>query len=187
LKEKHSSTKVELWNKLYTWLIPFFVVIILMILNHLSDFSMVLICEDDNFADMLSAIITSMSIIISIFGFLMPSLVSVKNEKMVKYFIENADMDDFVAKIKSVIRSGMIGILLSIVLYVNAYLILPVRTFLLYAWIGINANFVCCSYRFIGIIISLLLKEKKDIRDMNCPNEMTKEEANTLNSKLRKI
>ena len=55
---------------------------------NITGFKMSEICGDDSFSDMLGSIITSMSIIISIFGFLMPSLISAKNDKMVKYFIE---------------------------------------------------------------------------------------------------
>ncbi len=38
---------------------------------------------------------------------------------MVKYFLENDDIYEFIKKIKAVIRSGIIGILISIILYVN--------------------------------------------------------------------
>ena len=106
---------------------------------------------------------------------------------MVKYFIENADMEEFVKKVKSVIRSGMLGILLSIVLYMNENLFPHVRTFILYVWLGINVNFLCSSYRFIGIIISLLLNEKKDIDDAECPNAMPPEAVSNLKSKLKKL
>ena len=177
----------NIWNKSYTWMIPCLTVLSVMGSNYIFDYRMADLCLDDNFSDMLTAIITSMSIVISIFGFLMPSLVSAKSDKMVRYFIENADMEEFVKKIKSVIRSGMIGILFSIVLYVNENFFLHVRTVVLYAWLWINIKFVCCSYRFIGIIISLLLKEKKDVYDVECPNLMAPEAVNELKGKLKKF
>lgn len=183
IKEDFANT----WNKTYTWLIPCITVLSVMGSNYLFDYKISDLCLDENFSDLLSAIITSMSIIISIFGFLMPSLVSAKSDKMVKYFIENADMEEFVKKVKSVIRSGMLGILLSIVLYMNENLFPHVRTFILYVWLGINVNFLCSSYRFIGIIISLLLNEKKDIDDAECPNAMPPEAVSNLKSKLKKL
>lgn len=62
-----------------------------------------------------------------------------------------------------------------------------VRSVLLYIWIGTGVNFTCSSYRFIGIIISLLLKEKKDINSGQCPNEMPKERVDLLNKKIKRF
>ena len=176
-----------LWHKTYLYLIPILSLVGVMGVNHITGFKMSEICGDDSFSDMLGSIITSMSIIISIFGFLMPSLISAKNDKMVKYFIENADMNEFIKKIKAVIRSRMIGILLSIVLYVNKNLFPILQSLLLYVLLAIGLNFACSAYRFISIIISLLLKEKKDLNAEQCPNEMSKEQVTLLNEKIEKI
>ena len=172
-----------LWHKTYLYLIPILSLVGVMGVNYITGFKMSEICGDDSFSDMLGSIITSMSIIISIFGFLMPSLISAKNDKMVKYFIENADMNEFIKKIKAVIRSGMIGILISIILYVNKNLFPIIQSLLLV----IGLNFACSAYRFISIIISLLLKEKKDLNAEQCPNEMSKEQVTLLNEKIEKI
>lgn len=178
---------IDFWNKSYSWIIPCFTVLAVMFINHKYDFKMEEICGDEMFSDMLGAIITSMSIIISIFGFLMPSLISAKNDRMVKYFIENADMNEFIKKIKSVIRSGMMGILFSIVLYMNENLLPYVRTTLLYIWLWTGLDFVCSSYRFISIIISLLLKEKKDVNNNECLNAMSDERVELLNNRIQKF
>lgn len=172
------------WKKSYAWLIPFILLLVVLIANCITKFRMSEICGDESFSDMLGSIITSMSIIISIFGFLMPSLISAKNDKMVKYFIENADMNEFTKKIKAVIRSGMVGIALSIVLYVNKKIFPIIQSILLYSLLVIGTNFACSSYRFISIIISLLLKEKKDLSDKKCLNEMPEEKIQQLDSKI---
>ena len=178
---------IDFWRKSYSWIIPCLAVVAKVYINHKYDFKITEICGNESFSDMLAAIITSMSIIISIFGFLIPSLISAKNDKMVKYFIENADMDEFIKKVKSVIRSGIIGILFSIILYVNENLLPFVRTILLYSWIAVDINFVCSSYRFISIIISLLLKEKKNINSNKCPNVISDERAELLKSRIQKF
>ncbi len=172
------------WKKSYAWLIPCILLLVVLITNCITKFRMSEICGDESFSDMLGSIITSMSIIISIFGFLMPSLISAKNDKMVKYFIENADMNEFTKKIKAVIRSGMVGIALSIVLYVNKKIFPIVQSILLYSLLVIGTNFACSSYRFISIIISLLLKEKRDLSDKKCLNEMPEEKIQQLDSKI---
>ena len=96
-------------------------------------------------------------------------------------------MNEFIKKIKAVIRSGMIGILISIILYVNKNLFPIIQSLLLYVLLVIGLNFAYSAYRFISIIISLLLKEKKDLNAEQCPNEMSKEQVTLLNEKIEKI
>ena len=45
-----------------------------------------------NFADMLTALITFLSIVLGIYSFLIPSFVSAKEEEKIKNFLANADM-----------------------------------------------------------------------------------------------
>lgn len=178
---------MDFWRKSYSWFIPCFVTIVVIFVNHKYDFEILEICGNESFSDMLGAIITSISIMISIFGFLIPSLISAKNDKMVKYFIENADMDEFVRKVKAVIRSGIVAILFSLILYINESLLPKILTVLLYSWLIVGINFVCSSYRFISIIISLLLKEKREINSISCPNLMSEEREESLKNSLQKF
>lgn len=182
------SKKIKaLWDKTYSIVIPILSVAFLILTNYGQNFNIIDICKNDLFGDMLTAIITSMSIVISIFGFLMPSLISAKEDKMVKYFIENADMNFFIRKIKGVIKAGILGILLSIVLYLGDDLLPNVLKILLYIWIGVGLNFVCNSYRFISIIISLLLLEKKTETSKNCINSLFSDRVDKLNSELKEF
>lgn len=177
----------DMWNQNYALIIPCFFMVFLAIINYIQRFSIINMCKNRSFDNMLTATITSMSIVISIFGFLMPALISAKEEKMIKYFIENADMKFFIKKIKSVIKAGVIGILLSIVLYLNEELLPEVLKVLLYAWIGVGLNFVCNSYRFISIILGLLLLEKGDEAGRKCVNTLSNDKVQELNSKLDKF
>ena len=90
------------WYSHYALIIPMTIISILLFAEVKQKIQILQICKNSLFSDMLTALITCMSIIISIFGFLIPSLISAKNDTMVKYFIENANMDVFVGKIKSV-------------------------------------------------------------------------------------
>ena len=183
LKEK----VISFWYKKYGLIIPSVIVLVLMILNVSQIFKIVLICQNPLFSDMLTALITCMSIIISIFGFLIPSLISAKNDKMVKYFIENADMNVFVNKIRSLILSGLTGILLSVLLYLNASFNNFFLLLVLFLWIGVVLNFACNAYRFISIIIALLLTEKRDLGEKKCANEISKEKEEELNTKIQSL
>lgn len=182
-KEKISNV----WNKNYSIIIPCFSIVFLVMINYSQNFSIIEICKNSEFKDMLTAVITSMSIIIGIFGFLMPSLISAKEETMVKYFIENADMNLFIKKIKGVVKGGIAGILLSIILYLNDNLVPEVLKILLYIWIGVGLNFVCNSYRFISIIISLLLSKKIEDSTKKCINDISDDKIQELNSNLKEF
>ena len=103
---------------------------------------------------------------------------------MVKYFIENANMDVFVGKIKSVVLSGLSGILLSVLLYLSEDFGQEVLKIVIFLWIGIIFNFACNSYRFISIIISLLLSEKKKVNEKVCANEISEESVKEINENL---
>ncbi len=48
-------------------------------------------------------------------------------------------------------------------------------------------NFVCNSYRFISIIISLLLLEKKEKLGKECINSFSNEKIQKLNDKLNEF
>lgn len=188
-KNKLTRERVkEYWQKVYSIFIPILFILIILILEYSKKFSLILICDNDRFTDMLTALITCMSIIISIFGFLIPSLISAKNDKMVKYFIENANMEVFVGKIKSIIVLGLTGILLTILLYLEKSFYTTFVEILLLIWIGIVISFACNSYRFISIIVSLLLTEKQDSdKGKKCINDMSKDRVEELNKKIPKL
>ena len=172
------------WYSHYALIIPMTIISILLFAEVKQKIQILQICKNSLFSDMLTALITCMSIIISIFGFLITSLISAKNDTMVKYFIENANMDVFVGKIKSVVLSGLSGILLSVLLYLSEDFGQEVLKIVIFLWIGIIFNFACNSYRFISIIISLLLSEKKKVNEKVCANEISEESVKEINENL---
>lgn len=182
-------TKImEGWQKAYSIIIPIIFIAIILILEAARKFSLIRICDDDRFTDMLTALITCMSIIISIFGFLIPSLISAKNDAMVKYFIENADMKVFVKKLKNIIILGLVGIFLTILLYLYKSFYEIFVHVLMLIWIGIVTSFACNAYRFISLIIELLLTEKHKIDSQKRSiNALPENRVEKLNDKLPKL
>ncbi len=178
---------VDNWYRWYSTIIPCFAVVLLFVLEYKKIISMKLIGDNELFSDMLTGLLTCISIIISIFGFLIPSLISAKNDRVVKYFIENADMSLFVGKIKSVIKSGLVGILLTLLLYLYKEYYSWLLTGLLYLWVWVVFNFACNAYRFISIIIGLLLATKKENPQKECANEMNCKEVDALNDLIPSI
>lgn len=174
------------WYSAYAVIIPVILSMVLLAADIKQKINIMRICDNEMFSDMLTAVITCMSIIISIFGFLIPSLISAKNDTMVRYFIENADMEAFVGKIKSVVLSGFFGILLSVLLYLSSDLSYYILKTLIFSWIAVTFNFACNAYRFIGIIISLLLTEKKN-NEKVCINELPEKKVEQINNKIPRL
>lgn len=145
--------------------------------------------KSEFYSDMLTAVITFLSIIISVFGILIPSVMSAREEKksVADYFFTNANVVYFVKCIKRTMLSGFVAILLVCVLYL--YDMLPEK---LYVGIwGITIFFVfyfcCSSYRFIGILLSLLYAGNKsfDGAGKKYSHKVNEEEKRRIDEMLR--
>lgn len=177
---------IQMWRNIYSVIIPFIIIIAILLIDKCTKFNLTDICRNGNFNDMLQSLITFLSIIIGIFGFLIPALVSVKNGQLVQYFFDRADVDNFVNQIKLLVFSGLLSILLSVILFMFQNINAVVLIIFLYVWIGIITYFVCGSYRFISIILKLLCGTKNG-GGKNCGNIMNDDEVKKLNDKLPKI
>ena len=116
-----------------------------------------------NFGSMLEALVTFMSIILSVFGFLIPSFLSSKGDSdALKYFTKYADMKLFAAKLKNIVAVGLIDIFMTCILLLTDIVPPAALNILLVIWLWLLFFFMCSSYRFISLMISLLLAEKKN-------------------------
>lgn len=177
---------IQMWRNIYSVIIPFIVIIAILLIDKCTKFNLIDICRNGNFNDMLQSLITFLSIVIGIFGFLIPALVSVKNDQFVQYFFDKADVDNFVNQIKLLVFTGLFSILLSVILFMFQNINAAVLIIFMYIWIGIIAFFICSAYRFISIILKLLCGTKNE-GGKNCENIMNDDEVKKLNDKLPKI
>ncbi len=119
------------------------------------------------YSDMLTAIITFLSIIIGIFGILMPSVITAKEDRkgMVNYFFENADGEFFAKCIKRIISSGILSVIFICLLYLQDIIDGKIYIWIFRVSIFLILYFCFGSYRFIGIMLRLLIggKNKEDI------------------------
>lgn len=119
--------------------------------------------DSKQFKDMLETLVTFMSIILSVFGFLIPSFLSSKGDSAaVKYFIKYADMKLFAAKLKNIVAVGLTDIFITCILLLTDIVPQIILNILLIIWLWLLFFFMCSSYRFISLMISLLLTEKKN-------------------------
>lgn len=129
-----------------------------------------------------------------IFGFLIPALVSNKKDcGMIEFFLEHTDQKFFVKKVKILIASGMITVLLCLFLFLENALKEWIFVLGMLSLVWFLLFFVCNAYRFIGLILSLLIFNKK-INDTGIKNEagkpvvdqMSEEESKKLKESLNK-
>ena len=79
-----------------------------------------------------------------------------------KYFIKYADMKLFAAKLKNIVAVGLVDIFITCILLLTDIMPPIVLNIMLIIWLWLLFFFMCSSYRFISLMISLLLTEKKN-------------------------
>lgn len=183
-KNKNRLEIEEFLFSSYQWIIPAIVTIIIAGIAMKLD---IYPWEGEAYTDMLTALITFQSIIISVFGVLIPILITSKKEgTLAKYFFENADTGEFVKRIRRTIVSGILDILLLCALY--SYDILPIN---IYIPIGITCLFVllyfmCGSYRYINIMLRLLIGNDKTYKGKMMKSKIQEEQREEMNRRLKK-
>lgn len=180
----------NVWCESYSYIIPTFLVMLYIIYVIMISKGFVvakLIHESSNFDKMLETLITFMSIILSVFGFLIPAFLSGKDESdSINYFLEYADMKLFATKLKNVVAFGLIDIFLTGVLLVNDIIPTRILNIMVCIWLWGIFFFMCNSYRFISIMINLLLVPKKKFVQ-KVVNKISEEEINKVHSSIRNI
>lgn len=178
------------WSKIYSYVLPFIFTIMYVIylyIKYKSNPNLPLIQNSAHFEGMLESLIVFMSIILSVFGFLIPSFLSSKGEsKAIKYFLKYADMKVFAAKLKNIVAIGLIDTFFTCILFLKDIFPDLIINFLVCFWLLLLFFFMCNSYRFISLMINLLLAEKEEIVQ-KAANEVSQEEKENLDNTIRRI
>ena len=167
----------EGWIRVYSFVIPTMVTALYLLFS-VCDFGIFVEHgseENINTESLLDGIITFVTIIMGIFGFLIPALVSNKKDcGMIEFFLEHTDQKLFVRKLKTLVISGMVTVLLCLVLFLENILKEWVITLGMALLVWFLLFFVCNAYRFIGLLLSLLIFNKKT-NDTGTKNEAGKQ------------
>lgn len=136
------------------------------------------------YGDMLTAVITFLSIVISVFGVLIPTVFSSKS-KLVVYFINNIDRRYFISSIKNVIISGISEVIIICMLY--AYDVIPsnVYTIICSVSLFLLMYFLCGSYKYISLMLRLVLEENEPIRGKKYKKQVSDDERREINNILK--
>lgn len=183
------TKKGKNFPEIISYLIPTVGVIIFCIYNVLALFIDELECIQNSvgFDNMLETIVTFISIVLSVFGFLIPAFLSSKGSSLlIQYFLDNIDVRTFVAKLKNVVAIGLIDILLTCMLLLNDIFSATFMNVSLGIWLWFILYFMCVSYRFISILLSVMVGGKGEKRK-EVINEAPKETTDNLQNSIRKI
>lgn len=175
----------EIWCSIYQWILP---ISVMYLLNYVFKKYKLEVWNSGNYSDMLSALITFISIVISVLGLLIPALISSKQDERVLKFLKLANNKIFVGILKQTIVSGVGSILLICTLYLHD--IIPSKVYLKIMLIAIFfvIFFVCGAYRYIGIMFSLLMGDDK-IKDVTngFKKEVSADEMKKRNTKIKNM
>lgn len=178
------------WKQVYSYIVPTLITISYIIYLYAIYYykkAFPLMQNSRNFGSMLEALVTFMSIILSVFGFLIPSFLSSKGtSSAIKYFMKYADMRVFSAKLKNIVGIGLVDTFFTCILFLKDIFSESVANVLICIWLWFLLFFMCNSYRFISIMINLLLAEKEEFMQ-KVADEVSDEERQQLNSAIRKI
>lgn len=185
----------DIWVNIYSYVIPTLFLALYIALEFCCGKGVFQknIADSENIGNMLNGTITFVTIIMSIFGFLIPALVSNKRDcGMVEFFLARADRKFFVARLKALVMSGMMTVLLCLLLFLNDVLGKKLFVLGIGLLIWFLLYFVCNAYRFIGLILSLLIYDRKgggagaaNAAGKEVKDAMSDEEADKLNELLK--
>ena len=180
----------EFWYKNFSIIIPIFFAVAycgMLIYIYYKKIDVDLIQDSENFETMLETIVTFMSIILSVFGFLIPSFIGAKGKsETMNYFWKYADMKLFAYKLKNVVAIGLITIFVTCVLFLKDIFSELVCNMIIIVWLYMFFYFLCSSYRFISIMINTLLTEKETFMQ-KVANKVSVEDKKIIDDKIEKI
>lgn len=152
----------------YSYLLPTIVLLVYigyMILSSKKQ-PIVYIQNSEGFTELCKAIASFSAIVLGIYGFFVPIILGKQEDEFVSSFWSIINKNKFSKDMKKIIFSGILTVLLSSTLLVYDILPVVVVNTLVCALIWLVLFFSCCSYRFIGIFIRLVIgKERKNDLD----------------------
>jgi len=140
----------------------------------------------ENFSDILSSIITFVSIAISLFGVLLTLLISEKGKsEMIQFFLDSADKKVFISALKRLIMSGLLTVIISICLFAED--IITDMWLLVLSSLGLFTliKFMALTYRFTNILLELFIKDKEQYKKRE-GTTLDKEKKNELRERIKR-
>ena len=156
---------LDFWRGIYSIVIPSaccIVYLIFSVLIYSGKLNWSYFWEGENFTDALGTLVTFISIAISFFGVLIPILISGKtSSETIKFFFSVVDKKYFLGRIKVMMISGVMAVVLLALLYFSDIYSTEANIVIMAAMIWLFFYFVAASYRIISLLLMMFLVEKK--------------------------
>lgn len=156
----------EFLYRIYSYVIPTIVLVFYLcyfLFCGKENQNVLLIQDSEGFLEACNSIANFSSIVLGIYGVLMPILLGKQEEKFVKRFWDLIDRKEFVSDMKKIIFSGILIILISSGLMISDIMSELMVNIFVCSLLWLLFFFSCSSYRLIGVFISLIVgKEDKD-------------------------
>lgn len=147
----------EYWELYYHIFIPIFMTVLGTLVCWKKK---VYLWNSNKYFDMLGAVITFLSIVISIFGILIPTVFTNKT-KLVNFFVKNADTAYLVKDIKRVMVSGISNIIMICLLYLQDIFSQKFYGMICILGLFLFLYFLCGSYKYLSLLLRLVIETKE--------------------------
>ncbi len=167
--------------KTYMYVVPTIILALYLVnlmCGYLGKWEPILIQESEGFSEFCKAISGFSSVVLGIYGFIVPIVLSKQEDTYVKKFWTLIDRDEFIKDMKRVILSSILTILISIGLLIVDVMPPIVVNLSCSSLIWLLVFFAFSSYRFIGILITLAVGKKiKNDSEIKIEDPMTEEKS----------
>ena len=160
--------------------------VIYLVVGYRSKTEICWLWKSEGFEELCKSIANFASIVLGIYGIFIPIIIGKMDENFSKRFWDTIDRDKFSRDIHRVILSGILTILLSSILLISDIMKGIVIASIIGVLIWVMLFFTCCSYRFIGIFIKLIVGKSNDVApQINSP--ATQHEKDILSSGIEEF
>lgn len=124
-------------------------------------------------------------VVLGVYGIFIPVVIG-KQDRFTNYFWQNINRDKFAKDVHKIILSGIFVIILSIVLTVSDIMNKKIVMILVGMMVWVLFFYACCTYRFLGIFIQLIVGSdtRKSDDDLLIEDPISDKDKNNLNKDL---
>lgn len=173
------------WMSLYPFILPIVAVFVMKTLETKYCF---FIEMSKDFSNLLSIIATFISVVIGLLGVLLTCLLSIRDSSdMIKYFFEEGQGEAFQKGIRTCIRTGLFSLVVTCILILQD--ILPVQIFSLVKdiWVIAVVYFSAMIYRFISILLNLVMNNEKSEESKKNNQDVTGERLEKMDEGIPEL
>lgn len=180
----------RVWLNCYQFIIPIVIEVLYLVyvISVLRSTTLIpWVADSKGFSEMCKAIAEFSSIILGVYGFFIPVVVGRKNS-FSDYFWSHIDKERYKNDFKRILISGILTIMVSAFLLMCDIIPRSIEMIMFGLLLIILVFYVCSTYRFINIFVSLIVDNNDDTsKQVEINGMIADSEVQVLNDKLEKF